>query len=416
LLGADAEPAAAVRATIARLGGAQECTVIGQAGLSSVFNAALANGTTVYSTLMDDFYSGRGMVHPGNHVVPTALAVGEFAHGNGEAVLNAVVVGYEVSCRATDAASISQDRMGFYAGSTNSHFGSAAAAASLIGLDADRTCSALGLAGAQVCGIKEVGIQTNMSQGFHAGKAAGSGILAALLAGDGLVAGETVFEGVGGYLKMFSSDPDPGQLVDHLGDDYRITRVGFKLYPAAAPISSTIDAAIRLHDKHHIAPEDIDKIVVHSHRLEMTNHNWPDPDKRLAALRSNQYCVVRGLLQGRVPPADFNDDNLNEPRVRSLMQRVQIELDEELDAAVPRLFGSRVAVHTLDGHVYEETARCAKGMVDDPLSDDELLAKFFEMTEAVIPKDRAEAIVGRVWELEKAADVDQLTKLLRLDG
>jgi 2-methylcitrate dehydratase PrpD len=415
VLGTNSEPANAVLKTIAILGGSQECTVIGHGGLSNPFNAALANGTAAYSTLMDDFYSGRGMVHPGNHVVTTALAMGEHVGIDGQSLIRSVVVGYEVSCRATDAAGISQDRMGFYAGSTNSQFGSAAAAASVLGLDQERTCHALGLAGAQVCGIKEVGVQTNMSQGFHAGKAAANGILAALLASEGLVAGDTVFESPSGYLKMFSTDPDPNQLVSDLGAGYRIGQVGFKIYPAAAPISSTIDAAIRLHDKHHISSADIDEISVKSHRLELTSHNWPDPDKRLAALRSNQYCVAIGLLQGHAKPADFRDAVLQDPVVRGLMKRVRIELDPELDAAGPRLFGSRVAVHTRDGRVFEETVPCAKGMVDDPLTDDELIAKFFEMTDGVIPRQRSEAIQAGVWGLETLGEVGDLTKLLRFD-
>src|ERR1700722_6533669 len=97
--GSTSESAEATRRATAHLSGTGDCTVIGRRARSNPFNAALTNGTAAYSTLMDDFYSSRGFVHPGNHVTPAALAMGEHLSSSGAALITAVVVGYEVSCR-----------------------------------------------------------------------------------------------------------------------------------------------------------------------------------------------------------------------------------------------------------------------------------------------------------------------------
>lgn len=406
--GSTSDSAEATRRATAHLSGTGDCTVIGRRARSNPFNAALTNGTAAYSTLMDDFYSSRGFVHPGNHVIPAALAMGEHLSSGGAALITAVVVGYEVSCRVADAVGDSQDEMGLYMGSTNPHFGAAATAASLLNLEGERVCHALGLAGAQASGIKERGLVMNISQAFHAGHAASSGVLSGILAAEGLCAGDTVFEGANGYLAVFSRDADASQLVDGLGSAFRLGQVGFKLYPAAAPMAASIDAAITLQRQHHLHPSMIDAVTVRTHSMSLRAHDRPSASERLEALRSTQYCVARGLIYGQLSPSDFDAEKLADPAVRALMARVHMAVDSEMDRNAPQRYGSRVLVHTTDGRTLEAMVECPHGTPGVPLADDEVTTKFFELAVPLLGRRRAEMIMREVWSLHTAAGLGEL--------
>ena len=402
--------------TVKLLGGTQESTIIGEPVLGPSVHAALANGTMGYSQMLDDLYLGRGWVHAGNAVIPAALAMGESRHLSGADFIAAIVAGYEVVCRAADAVGKSHNDLGFYVGSTNPNFGAAAAAARALGVDAERCCHALGLAGSMVSGVREEGLIHNDSQPFHAGKAASNGVLAALLASNGLSAGETVFEGKEGrmgYLDVFSHDSDPNQLVDGLGTKYRLEGVGFKFHPVAGGISPSIDAMVTLVEKHEITPKYVEKITVKTHWLELSHHDNPAPDTRSAAMQSNHYCVARALTDGRVLPRDLEPERLKEAEVREVMGKVSLELDPEHEAAFPALISATVVVQTRDGKIHQETVKSAKGMASNPATDQELEKKFYDLISTAVPRSRAEEIRSAVWSLETLPDIGQLAALLR---
>ena len=310
--GATSVPGRTVLETIKLMGGNEECTIMGEAGRFPSLLAPLANGTMAYSQMIDDLYPGRAHVHPGNAVIPAALALGESGGISGTHFIAAVVAGYEVACRLADAVGRSTFELGFYGGSTFSHFGAAAAAANVLGLDDEKCCYTLGMAGEMASGLWEEGVIQSSSQPLHAGKNASNGVLAALLASNGLTAGDTILEGKKGktgYLNVFSQEPDMGQLVDGLGSTYRLGGVGFKFHPSAGGIQPSVDATLALVEKHGVSAQNVGKITVKGNRMELTNHYNPDPKNKFAAVQSNHYCVARAITDGKLllssnPPKD----------------------------------------------------------------------------------------------------------------
>ena len=419
ILGATSDPAKAIVKTIKLWGGKEESTIIGESGLFPSLLAPMANGTMAYSQMIDDIYPGRSHIHPGNCVIPPALALAESRHVSGADFINAVVVGYEIACRTADAVGRSHTELGFYEGSANPHFGAAAASAKLLGLDVERTCHTLGLIGTMASGMWEDGVIQSSAQPLHAGKASTNGVLAASLAGNGLTAGDTIYEGregKRGYLNVFSNEADPGQLVDGLGSTHRIGGVGFKFHAAAGGIQPSIDAMLALVRKHGIGAQDVESITVKGNRLEVANHNVPDPQSTFGAVQSSYYCVSRALIDGKVLASHMAPDRLNEPNVREVMGKISIELDPEHDKTLvtpPYLISATVVVKTKDGRLLEETAKTAKGMPENPASDQELESKFHELVSTVIPKDLADAIREAVWGLENLSAIEELTRLLR---
>jgi 2-methylcitrate dehydratase PrpD len=134
----------------------------GSAGWASIWSpggrglrpadAALANGVAAHAFELDDYHHAK--IHPGAAVIPAALALGEQVETSGMALFTAIVAGYEVMIRAALALDpVSARLRGWHLTGVTGPLGAAAAAASLLRLDAERTAWALGLAGTQGAGL-----------------------------------------------------------------------------------------------------------------------------------------------------------------------------------------------------------------------------------------------------------------------
>jgi len=164
-------------------------------------------------------------LHPGCAAVPAALAVGERQKASGKALINAVVLGYDIAGRVSSAlnqSELQKRKRGSMGISTC--FGSAAASSNLLGLSKEQVSSALGLAGEQACGTTAIFNEpTHMAKAFSEGVEARNGVTAALLAQVGFQGVPDIFEGSSNVLDAFSGEGNsPGQLIKDLGKYYYI--------------------------------------------------------------------------------------------------------------------------------------------------------------------------------------------------
>src|SRR5882672_7542867 len=182
LAGADDPLAHILLDELGEAGGAAQASVIGHKARLPVLSAALVNGAICHALDYDDVNLAMPG-HPSVAILPALLALAEQRQASGKAVIAAFVAGYETCCRIGMALRPGHYTRGFHATGTVGAFGAAAACAHLLGLDAEATARALGIAGTQSAGLKsQFG---TMCKPFHAGKAAQSGLLAARLAARG---------------------------------------------------------------------------------------------------------------------------------------------------------------------------------------------------------------------------------------
>ena len=214
------------------LGGKQESIVWGRHFKVSAPNAALSNGTAVHSFELDDLHK-TALIHPGGIAVTPALAMAEHIGGcHGKEFLTAVVAGYEVAIRVGMSVGTSHLQRGFHPTGTNGVFGAGAAAGRILKLDAERMTHDLGIAGTQAAGLMAAQYSA-MVKRMHAGRAAQSGVYAALLAQKGLTGITNILEAdFGGYCKVMADVSDINKLTIGLGKNFETGRVGFKPYSA----------------------------------------------------------------------------------------------------------------------------------------------------------------------------------------
>src|SRR5438034_5150577 len=258
MLAGSLEPSARILQAVSLAeGGSPLCTVVGAGRRTGAVWAALCNGTAAHALDFDDTHFVL-LGHPSAPVLAAALAAGELALADGQALVHAFLLGFEVE--TTLAAVINPDHYehGWHATCTLGTLGAAAAAARLLGLDTTQIRTALAVAASQSSGLKEN--FGTMTKPFHAGHAARSGVLAALLAREGWTASERALEGPQGFFNVLGAGgPRRPEALDALGAPWKIlsTGVAVKPYPSCACTHSIIDGALELRREHAIRPEDV---------------------------------------------------------------------------------------------------------------------------------------------------------------
>src|SRR5579872_1652534 len=225
LAGSIEPPARMAQRVAAQFGASVEATVFG-AGRASAPAAAFANGVASHILELDDVHKGSTL-HGAAPIIPAALAVAEREHSTGERFLLAVAVGYEAALRVGEAVNPSHYRFWHPTGTAGT-FGAAAAAASLLGLDAGQTRDALGSAGTQAAGLWEFNADGAMSKHLHPGKAAMDGVLSADLARAGFSGASRILEGDRGFFRAMSERYDASRITDGLGSRWKIAENCFK--------------------------------------------------------------------------------------------------------------------------------------------------------------------------------------------
>jgi 2-methylcitrate dehydratase PrpD len=399
-------------------GGAPLAAVWGTQSRTSATQAALVNGTAGHSFELDDLHMG-GMIHPGSLTLSAALALGESRAIDGETLLAAVVAGTETGARVGLGIGTGHFHAGFHPQGTVGVFAAAAAAARAARLDPGRFHHALGIAGTQAAGLMAAQ-EGAMVKRVHSGRAAQSGVLAALLAEQGLTGIVDVLEAeFGGFFAALGrEDADLARVTDELGTRWETEQVGFKAYASCSAAHSTLDVVGALRARHGLDPDEVRAVTVHASTQTVVHCGWEyQPAGVTAAQMSIPYGVARMLLDGAVSAGQFTDEAIGAPRALELAARVAVVPDAAVDALGPaRRYTVRVELETADGRLLEGAADDRLGSPAQPLTQEQLEQKFHGLATPVVGARAAADVVATVAALERLDDVRTLTALLTGGG
>jgi 2-methylcitrate dehydratase PrpD len=318
---------------------------------------------------MDDLHRDS-VTHPGCVVIPAAWAIADELGLGGRSFLKAVLAGYEACCRVGMAVGKAHYRV-WHNTSTCGPFGSAMAAADLLGLQEDQAVWALGNAGTQSCGLWQFLETGAMSKHLHTARAAESGVLAALLARQGFTGPEHILEGEKGFFVGLCPAPVPAAVTAAPERPWELTRTSIKPWPCCRHTHPAIDAALSLHKQ--VRPDAVAGVKVSVYRAALDVCDRPAPEDHYGAKFSLHHCVAAALADGAVTQASF--DGEARARLAALRRKVEVALAPAIDAAYPTGWGAEVLVETSSGQRLSAVRREAKGDPDNPVSADELLVK-----------------------------------------
>ncbi|MEJ8838163.1 MmgE/PrpD family protein [Ramlibacter sp. AN1133] len=398
----------------AQQGGPAEAALWGGGGARvSVGHSVLASATAVHSFDFDDH--SRAKIHPGAVVIPVALALGERVGADGRRLLQAIAAGYETMNRVSQAANPARARMrGWHLTGTCGTFAAAATASVLLGLNAETTASALGLAGTQSAGLWAFTSDGSMSKRIHPGKAAQDGVTAALLAQAGFTGPRHILEAEdGGFLFAMSDAPRPQRLTEGLGTLWHSDATCFKPHACCGSNHACIDAVLELLREQRLAVSDVQRVVAGIARVVQTQTGFDyEADSVLNAQMSLRYNIAVAMMDGQAYLEQFTPERIVEARVVQLARRVEIEVHEDVDRAYPEIYGGRVTLVLKDGSTVSRLVEYSRGMPENPMPHPEVERKFLSLAGAAVGQEQAAAILAQANGLFAADSVAPLNQLL----
>jgi 2-methylcitrate dehydratase PrpD len=407
--GSQEESARCVQRMVDRMGAPGRATVIGTSIRTLPALAALANGTASHGIEQDDTHSG-GSIHLGTTMYSVALALAEvLPETEPGRFLAAVVAGYEAAARIAMAVEPKQHyALGFHPTQTCGVFGAAITASKLLGLTADKTLSAVGIAGSMCAGSMEFLAEGAWTKRIHPGLAAHNGIHAAFLAGEGFIGPQHILEGRDGFLRAHSRKPLPERLTIGLGESFEILHTAVKPHACCRYMQGPIDAILELMREHTVEPCEIRSI-----EIAMLEAGWGivceprekkyHPESVVDAQFSMPFGAAVAVLSGAAGLDQFTLEQVQSPPVRRMMGKVTLTKDMRLEKTFPREWPARAVISLEDGCRYEKFVRYPKGDPENPLTWDEMTAKFRSLAGHVLPVDRCNQIVEQIATVKPAA-------------
>lgn len=401
--GAADEASDVARRTLIPFSAPGEATLIGRSERVNCLDAAFLNALAGNVFDFDDTHPGT-IIHPSAPVGPPLLAWAERAGMSGADLLRAFVLGVEIECRLGNAVSPHHYAKGWHITATCGVFGAAAAMGVVLGLDEERTLWALGNASAQASGLVET--LGTMAKSTGVGQSARGGLLAALLAQNGMQGPERPIEGPRGFLAVLGDGASPAGLADDLGSRWEILRNTYKPYPCGVVLNPVIDAVLALRARTGLPADRIGAIRVYGHPLLLQRADRPNVATGREAQVSAQHAVAAAWLDGRAGVAEFSDARVRSTDVLAL--RAKVSVIEEDGRTVD---GARVEISLEDGTLVEEVVTQARGSAQRPLSDEEISEKFRILAAHGCPGYDPQPLLTALWGLEKAPDAGAVIRL-----
>jgi 2-methylcitrate dehydratase PrpD len=327
---------------------------------------------------MDDLHR-TSILHPGPVIVPAALAVAEALDATGSALLDAIVRGYEATIRIGRALGASHYRF-FHNTSTAGSFGAAAAAASLLKLNAATTAHALANAGSRTGGLWQMRHEPCETKSLHNAEAAQTGVQAAWLACHGARGPLTLLEGAQGLFAATAAESNPADVLNQADEGWLIHAVSFKPWPACRHVHPAIDAALALRDA--VGATRIEAVELITYQSAIDFCDCVHPTTELQAKFSLQHAVAVSLIDGAPWLPAFEQAAWVRSDVAALRDHIAVTPAEDLSARFPQHYSASLRISLADGRVLQHEQRDALGDPECALSETALIEKAVKLLAA----------------------------------
>jgi 2-methylcitrate dehydratase PrpD len=405
IAGAAGDVASRAEAVLTTVRPAGRIPVAGRARRADLLDAAFLGGTAAHGIELDDGFR-QGSVHPGCVVIPAALALGCARRSDGQALMQAIVAGYETVIAIGRACHPDLRQRGFHPTAAVGVFGSAAAAGKLGALSPDRLANAFGLAASSAGGLFAFVNGGGDIKRLHAGHAAREGLQAALLAEQGVEGPPGVLEARDGFMQAFAR-ADKVRVIT-LPPPFGITDCYIKPYPCCRHIQPAVEALIGLLADENIAGDEVERIEVATYRIaaEHAETGWDD---FASAQLSFPYLIGLALKFRAIQLEHFADAVRRDPGFAAIARKLSVTAPPDVDRLYPQLRPARVTVTTARGS-FTRQADEALGSRLVPLDDAALAAKFLDLVGPILGTARAKALAEQVWSVDALSDVAPLVE------
>lgn len=403
--GAAHETVDAALAAVMPFSGPRKASVLGRSEMLDALHAALVNGIASHVLDYDDTHL-KTIIHPAGPVASAILAYAETTPVTGADFLDALIVGIEVECRIGNAVYPHHYERGWHITGTAGVFGAAAAAGRLMGLSARQMRWALGLAGTQSSGLREM--FGTMTKSFHPGRAAQNGLMSAYLAKSGFDSSERVLEAPRGFACVMSDKQDWSELVGDLGGRWEAALNSYKPFACGIVIHPAIDGCIQLRDEIGERVSDIESVHLDVHPLVLELTGKRQPKTGLEGKFSVFHAAACALLDGDGSPTAFTDEMVSRTDIISLRDAITAKANADRHEA-----SVGIAVRFKDGSQLRKHVERAIGSRDVPLTDDQINSKFTAQARLVIGDEQCARLLEAAWKTPQHTSVADVAMISR---
>jgi 2-methylcitrate dehydratase len=383
-----------------------DCPIIGMDVKTDIFGAVLMNGTLIRVLDLNDYmisdFNGEPETggHPSDNIA-AALAVATARKKWGADVLAAIAAGYDVYARLQSL----MDRARGWDTVTVSGFAAPAIAGRLMGLDAEKLAHAIALGAARAATPNIVrGGDISASKSIANALVAQSGVQATLLAEQGVTGPLTILDDERGLNQLFA-----GASPEMLGapiDGSAILRAHVKTYPCVNTAQSAVAAAIQLHKavKNHIGRIARIEVTMPDYRVirrHQDDEGRKDPKSREAADHSFPFLIAVALKDGRLGPAQFDNERWLDPVIRSLMAKIALKRDASMNRRAEHGYPCAMRIVLNDGREHATEVPSPPGFSRNGLDESAVIDKFRTVTESV-PQLNPDRIIDAVMSLDRS--------------
>jgi 2-methylcitrate dehydratase PrpD len=370
---------------------APQALIAGRRERVDMASAALINGISSHTFDFDDTHL-KTIIHPAGPVASALLALAEVTKASGRSLIDALVLGIDVSCRIGNAMYPNHYDRGWHITGSTGTLGAAAACSRLLGLDVQKTAMALGIAASQPVGLREQ--FGTMTKPLHPGAAARAGLMSALMAKEGFTASARALEAPRGFAQVLSTKYDWNEITGELGERFEISFNTYKPFACGIVIHPSIDACVSLRNENNLKAADIASIElkVHSLVLELTGKKTPKTG--LEAKFSVFHASAAGLIFGRAGEEEFSDAVVASPELIALRDKISATVDDSIDEAAVV-----VTMRLNDGRVLTKKVEHAIGSMQRPMTDAQLSEKFLHLSTPVLGAAQSQLLCAASWKV-----------------
>ena len=395
-------------------------SIVGHPEDTSLAAAAFVNGVMSAVLEFDDTHI-QSNIHPTGPAVTAAIPECHRRNLSGASLIQSVLIGSELSCRLGLIAPIRMHELGFHPTAVYGVFGAVYALAKARGLTAEQIVNAIGAAGSMSAGLISSFEDGTSTKTLHVGMAAASAVRAVALASQGITGPAAVFEGRFGWFRSYVQSDVAfrfSALTDKLGVEWEVLNIASKAYPCAFTMMPHIAATLALRAQYAIMPADVAEIECHIMRRSLPIVCEPVEDKvrPLSTWHgriSLQHTVAEALVLGRMDKRAYAPDNLRNPEINAVADKVKCLADDAAGVNTKRS-GGKVAIRLRDGRKVTHAIDDMPGTRANPISTEDYVAKFRANAGDVLTQSLAEQTIDTLLRLDTVENVAPLFEKLTL--
>jgi len=384
IAGSSAQESRKLLNVITSWGGKEESTILVHGNRVPAPQAAFCNCTMARVWELDDVHEFAG-THASASIVPAAFALAEYSKVSkgkmidGKTFIVAIALGADTNYRVRMAGREDGPEMG-WVGEAYAPLAVAMMGTRMFGLSQTTTANALGIGYAQCAGNAQANVDGAFTVALQQGFGAKAGVLAVVLADEGLTGAKDILLGKYGLYPLYlRGNFHPDILTGGLGTQFEITNATTKFYPCCQGNHAAIYGAGQLAEEHAVNPDEIDEVTIRTNTFFATILGTPDkvrPQTIHDAQFSYYYTVASMLVKKRVGLEEFTEDAITDPRVLKVAERVKVFADEEKDKMRQLIPPMDVEIVMKDGTRYRKTVPFVKGHPNNRATWEDYMRKF----------------------------------------